>query len=115
MKKIFIIAAALLTLSTGAVFSVSAANTATTIRGDADGNGKVNINDVTAIQRHCAQLETLTEKKQTLAADVDGNGRITIDDATFIQEYLAEFENTYDILGVIYYNPYELPVIIDDD
>ena len=83
--------------------------------GDADGNGKVNINDVTAIQRHCAQLETLTAKKQTLAADVDGNGIIAIDDATFIQEYLAEFENTYDILGVIYYNPYELPVIIDDD
>ena len=115
MKKALTLIIILLMAFTAAVPCVSADNTETTIRGDADGNGKVNINDVTAIQRHCAQLETLTAKKQTLAADVDGNGTISIDDATFIQEYLAEFENTYDILGVIYYNPYELPVIIDDE
>ena len=82
-------------------------------RGDADGNGKVNINDVTTIQRHCAQMEKLTAKKQTIAADVDGNGRITIEDATCIQEYLAESENRYDITGIIYYDPFELPFVDD--
>ena len=113
MKKIPLIITALLLISAIFVPGASAAKLATTIRGDADGNGKVNINDVTAIQRHCAQLETLMAKKQTLAADVDGNGYITIDDATYIQEYLAEYENTYSILGVIYYDPYDLP--FDDD
>ena len=88
MKKIPLIITALLLISAIFVPGASAAKLATTIRGDADGNGKVNINDVTAIQRHCAQLETLMAKKQTLAADVDGNGYITIDDATYIQEYL---------------------------
>ncbi len=113
MKRIPLIITALLLISAIFLPGASAAKLATTIRGDADGNGKVNINDVTSIQRHCAQLETLIAKKQTLAADVDGNGYITIDDATYIQEYLAEYENTYSILGVIYYDPYDLP--FDDD
>ena len=113
MKKAVTLIIILLMAFTAAVPCVSADNTATTIRGDADGNGKVNINDVTAIQRHCAQLETLTAKKQTLAADVDGNGYITIEDATCIQEYLAEYENRYDITGIIYYDPFELPFVDD--
>ena len=59
--------------------------------GDADGDGVVNINDVTTIQRHVAEFEVL-EDLQAKAADVNGDGSITIEDATLVQQYLAEYE-----------------------
>ena len=64
--------------------------------GDADGDGVVNINDVTAIQRHVAEFEAL-EDLQAKAADVNGDGSITIEDATILQQYLAEYELSYPI------------------
>jgi len=58
--------------------------------GDVNGDGRVDIRDVTAMQRHLAELELLDE--QALAvADVNGDGRFDIDDATYLQMYLAEF------------------------
>ncbi len=66
------------------------------IRGDADGNGFVNIKDVTTIQRHRAENLTLTGDRFK-AADVDCNSEVTIVDATAIQFYLAEFNDPYQI------------------
>ena len=65
------------------------------IRGDANGDGIVNISDVTAIQRHLAELEYLNGDRLK-AADVNGGG-LDISDATEIQMYLAENENIYHI------------------
>ena len=65
------------------------------ILGDANGDGIVNINDVTAIQQHLAELEQLNSD-QIKAADVNGEG-LDISDATAIQMYLAEYENIYHI------------------
>lgn len=59
--------------------------------GDANGDGKVNIRDVTAIQRHLADLEAIPEQLLVLA-DANGNGEIDITDATCIQMFLAEFD-----------------------
>ena len=59
------------------------------ILGDADGDGKVSIKDVTAVQRHIAEYENVANEK---AADVNGDGVISIDDATIIQRYLAEMD-----------------------
>ena len=59
------------------------------ILGDADGDGKVSIKDVTAVQRHVAEFENVANEK---AADVNRDGVITIDDATIIQRYLAEMD-----------------------
>lgn len=59
--------------------------------GDADGNGKVTIQDVTDIQRYLAELEALADK-QLAAADANGDGKINISDATHLQKYLAEFK-----------------------
>ena len=59
--------------------------------GDADSNGSVNINDVTAIQRHVAEFEVL-EDLQAKAADVNGDNSVSIEDATLVQQYLAEYE-----------------------
>ena len=66
------------------------------IRGDANLDGKLDIRDVTEIQRHVASFITL-EGSALLAADIDGDGDVDIQDATLIQRKLAEFEDTYGI------------------
>lgn len=58
--------------------------------GDTNLDGKINVNDVTAIQRHLADLETFTEK-QLAVADTNGDGKVDIADATHLQMYLAEY------------------------
>ncbi len=60
------------------------------IKGDADMNGVVNVNDVTAIQRHVAEYEMMNEL-QVKAADVTGDSDLTVADATYLQRYLAEY------------------------
>ena len=64
--------------------------------GDASGDGSVNINDVTMIQRYLAELETL-EGIYLQAADANQDGTVDIADATVIQMYLAEYEMEYPI------------------
>lgn len=64
--------------------------------GDANGDGSVNINDVTTIQRHLAEMETL-EEICLHAADANQDGTVDIEDATTIQMYLAEYEMDYPI------------------
>ena len=58
--------------------------------GDADLNGRINVIDATAIQRHLADLAPFSEM-QLAAADVDGDGEVTIQDVTVLQLWLAEF------------------------
>ena len=62
--------------------------------GDANGDGSVNINDVTAIQGHKAEMLVLDELQQ-LAADVNYDGKVDIEDATLMQSYLAEYAVDY--------------------
>ena len=64
--------------------------------GDADGNGKITIADVTKLQRVLAEFES--DKDGTIArrCDVDGGG-LSISDATAIQRYLAEYDDQYNI------------------
>ncbi len=64
--------------------------------GDANGDGYVNISDVTDIQRAVAEIDTLDDLRKK-AADVNGDGVVTIDDATILQMYLAEFATAYPI------------------
>ena len=58
--------------------------------GDVNSDGRINIKDVTAIQRALADYEQLTIA-QMRAADVNGDGFVTIEDATRLQQYLALF------------------------
>lgn len=62
------------------------------IIGDANGDGIVNIRDVTAIQRHLADWELIPEQLLVLA-DTNGNGEIDIEDATYLQMFLAEYDD----------------------
>ena len=68
--------------------------------GDTDGDGYVNINDVTAIQRHLAELEHL-EGIYLHAANANQDGTLDISDATTLQMYLAEYDIPYPIGEVI--------------
>lgn len=56
--------------------------------GDCDGDSYVTIKDASLIQKHTADLITLTEE-QLSTSDVDGNGRVNIVDATWIQKKIA--------------------------
>ena len=57
--------------------------------GDVNGDGNITILDATAIQKHLARLEVLTDE-QLAVADTNGDGNVTILDATEIQKYLAK-------------------------
>ncbi|MEE0873823.1 MAG: glycosyl hydrolase 53 family protein, partial [Ruminococcus sp.] len=61
---------------------------ATVLYGDANGDGRVDINDATAVQKHIAQLITLVGERLE-AADIDRSGRVNINDATDIQRMIA--------------------------
>lgn len=58
-----------------------------TIIGDADGDGKISIDDVTCIQKYCAALSV--DFIDLNLADVNYDGVINIDDTTLIQKHLA--------------------------
>lgn len=58
---------------------------------DTNLDGKITISDVTAIQRHIAELELFSEE-QIILADTNGDGEINIVDATHLQMYLAEYD-----------------------
>ena len=61
------------------------------LSGDANGDGKVNIYDVTQMQRRLAELAEMTDT-QLCAADVVRNGALALNDVTELQRYLAEFQ-----------------------
>lgn len=61
------------------------------IIGDATLDSKINIKDVTAIQRHLSGLEVFTNDQLALV-DTNGDGKVDISDATHLQKYLAEFD-----------------------
>lgn len=64
--------------------------------GDANGDGKVNINDATAIQKAAADLIELTTDAQ-LRADVNADGTVNVKDATAIQKHIADIKTGYPI------------------
>ena len=110
IRKICILSLAALCLTAVFCAPISAFAATTYIRGDAaDGDGHVDIRDVTAIQRHLAELEHLNSDRLK-AADVTGEG-LDISDATAIQMYLAEYENTYKIGETVKYDENELPFL----
>ena len=109
MKKIKAICLTVVGMATVFCAAIPASAATTYIRGDANGDSYVDINDVTAIQRHFAELEHLSSNR-IKAADVTGEG-LDISDATAIQMYLAEYENTYKIGETVKYDENELPFL----
>ncbi len=63
--------------------------TAATLIGDVTLDGKVDVMDVTAMQKNLARDKSLSGY-ELLVSDTQGDGRFTISDATEIQRYIAE-------------------------
>lgn len=63
--------------------------TAATLVGDVNLDGKVDVMDVTAMQKALARDKSLSED-ELCVYDTQGDGRFTISDATEIQRYIAE-------------------------
>ena len=59
------------------------------LKGDVNGDGKVDVTDATLVQMFAAELIDLSADRQK-AADVTGDGKIDVTDATLIQMYAAE-------------------------
>ncbi|MBQ9742112.1 MAG: dockerin type I repeat-containing protein [Ruminococcus sp.] len=66
------------------------------VLGDANEDGKVNVKDATAIQKHVASLSTLTDSGVELA-DVNQDTKVNVKDATAIQKHIAGMDTGYDI------------------
>ena len=95
MKKIIsIFVIIVLALSPAAVSATAQA--VEFVLGDVNGDGIVSISDVTAIQRHLAQLELIPEEKLNAAMVNDGK-TLTISDATTIQRKLAEMIDRFPV------------------
>lgn len=62
------------------------------VTGDTNGDEKIDINDVTVIQRCMAEYAEVTDELKVIA-DVNGDGKVDINDATHLQKYLAEFKD----------------------
>lgn len=59
------------------------------VKKDINGDGKVNISDVTFIQKIIAKIVTPTDEQNTLA-DVTLDGAVNINDASMLQKHLAK-------------------------
>jgi len=64
-------------------------NVKTAVKGDLNLNGRLDIDDVTLLQRALAEYCELTPAQAALA-DVDGDGTVKINDCTAMQRILAE-------------------------
>lgn len=62
------------------------------VYGDVNGDGDITIVDATLVQKHVAQLETLSADKQILA-DVNEDNTISVVDATLIQKYIVQLKD----------------------
>ena len=82
------------------------------LRGDADGNGDVDIRDVTLIQRVLSDYDNDIYGLISMHAANPESG-LNISDATMIQRYLAEFDNSNGIGEIVTketdYEKYDLP------
>lgn len=58
------------------------------LRGDADGEGNVTINDALAILKEVAKIQNVTFVKE--AADCDGDGAVSINDAIMVLKHVAK-------------------------
>ena len=126
-KLIALLLSVAVTAASVAVVSLSAsAAQRTYLRGDANGDGVIDIGDATTIQMVLAELLDDTDGTITLRGDLTGDG-LDISDATQIQMYSADYENIYHIGEEVAYpepttvqqdttqkptrDPYELPFI----
>ena len=67
------------------------------VKGDADGNGVVEIVDATMIQRVLAMMESDDDGMITVRAAVSDGDELCVTDATLIQRYMALMDDPYEL------------------
>lgn len=70
--------------------------------GDANNDGKIDLFDILAMQRHLAKIKYLDDGIPKTAADVTGDNKIDLFDILAIQRHLVKIESGYQI-GEIFY------------
>ena len=79
---------------TGTEFHYNAGAQPTFLRGDVNGDGKIDVTDATLVQLYAAEMLELSDE-QLKAADANSDGKVDVTDATYIQLYAAELiDNT---------------------
>lgn len=71
-------------------------NKADVLIGDVNGDGIVSAEDLTALARHVAKIEEITDPSVLKAADVDGNEEVDANDLTKLARYVAKIIDTLD-------------------
>lgn len=79
-------------------FAADTTETNVVLLGDVNLDGRVTIQDATALQKALAKISTLDEV-QTAVADADENGSVNIKDATAIQKWIAKYANANQNIG----------------
>ena len=64
--------------------------------GDVNGDGVVDAKDLTALARHVARIEAITDETLLKNADVTGEGDVTAADLTKLARFVARIINTLD-------------------
>lgn len=67
------------------------------VKGDADGNGSVEIVDATAVQRVLAFVQSDDDGLITVRASVSDEEELSVIDVTAVQRYLADMGNPYEL------------------
>jgi len=62
------------------------------VKGDVDGNGLVEANDLTALARHLGAIEIITNADYLANADVDGEAGVGAGDLTKLARFLAQID-----------------------
>ena len=60
------------------------------LKGDIDGNGKVNVGDTTKVYSHVKKTSLITDEYILLCADVSGDGRINVGDTTKVYAHVKK-------------------------
>ncbi len=63
-------------------------------KGDVNGDGEVDAKDLTALARHVAKIETITDETLLQNADVTNDTEVTAADLTKLARYVARIIDT---------------------
>ena len=81
-------------IGNGTQVSLNGIDTMVVVKGDVNGDGRVNIADYTLAKRSVLKTYTLSDV-QAAGADVNGDGRVNIADYTLIKRHVLKTYNLY--------------------
>ena len=65
------------------------------VLGDVNGDSEVDANDLTALSRHVAKIEEITDEALLKAADVNSDSGVDANDLTVLSRYVAHIISSF--------------------